>query len=115
MWEKIKMLWSACTGDIAGLCAGGVDIFNKKVLSKIQNKEDAKPYVKDLESFSDFCTSVLDNHASKMSEATVMAMKNVIVHVKKLASYLEDFNIDEDETKDLVVMVKDAIRAYKRS
>lgn len=112
IWQKLKLLGTFVFGDMADVVGWALGWFNDSVLQRIENKEEANLYCKDVKDFASFLRSVLSRHSGWMTEAKRRAFLAVIDAVDCLAAALEDMNVTRDELDALVKTVRTAIAKW---
>lgn len=111
--STIKAVFALIIGGPSGFVKYLVTIFNDQVLTRIQDKDTALKYLKDVQAVQGLVSSLIENHKSDISEKKFAAAKAVLETIQELTKALEDFHVDDPEIEGIVEKIKAAINAWK--
>ena len=113
--SKIKAVWSLLTGGMAGIIKCVLNGFNEQILGRIQNKETALKYLRDIQAVCSLLRAIMENHSADMSAEQKACMESILAALEELTKALEDFEVNETELDEIIKKVTDAIDAWKKA
>lgn len=113
--SKRKAAFALLKDGTAGIIKYFLDVSNEQVLARIPNKDVGLKYLKDVSCLYVCLRSIMENHATDISERCKACLESILATMEELTLALEDFNVNETEFKSIVEKAKVAIDAFKKS